>query len=79
MTTTPPRAAASEVGSVVSGEFPRTLLHETKVSSDPQKYLERLSRADHILTGEYTAVGKDLYQTERIRKSLVNKACRHSD
>lgn len=52
-----------------------SVLQDTRiVGGDPAKYLERLSRIEHILSGEYTQIGKDLYQTERIRKSLMNKS-----
>ena len=60
-----PVVAASEDGGDVEGPV---VVHDTKATGDVHKYLQKLSDVSSILEGKKTAIGRDIYQAQRLSK-----------
>ena len=41
--------------------------------ADVESYLQKLGNLECILTGNYTSVGTDIYQANRLRKALFSQ------
>lgn len=58
--------------SVIDGVSPMKLV-DTKNMANADKWIQKLSDLGAILAGEATSIGQDIYQAQRVQKSLVAK------